>query len=186
MDSNRKLRRKVAYGLATLAAGGAAAGLVGGITSMASADPTTEPAAATAQADRPARGGVQRLNGVAAAAGVLGISEADLRTALQGGRSIASMAGEKGVDLQKVIDAIVAAETEAVDEAVSAGRRTQAQAGEKKAGLAAQVTEHVNPAGLGGGRGGPGGPAVPAGAGPAAGAARPAAPRCRPPPAPSA
>lgn len=41
-------------------------------------------------------------------AGVIGISEADLKTALQGGQSLAQIAQARGVDPQKVIDALVA------------------------------------------------------------------------------
>ena len=40
----------------------------------------------------------------------LGISEADLHTAFQAGKSIAQVASEKGVSIQKVIDVLVAAE----------------------------------------------------------------------------
>ena len=49
-----------------------------------------------------------RRVGVDAAAKVLGMTPADLRTEVQGGKSIADVAKEKGVDVQKVIDAIVA------------------------------------------------------------------------------
>ena len=41
-------------------------------------------------------------------AGVIGISEADLKTALQSGQSLAQIAQAHGVDPQKVIDALVA------------------------------------------------------------------------------
>lgn len=41
-------------------------------------------------------------------AGVIGISEAELKTAIQSGQSLAQIAQAKGVDPQKVIDALVA------------------------------------------------------------------------------
>ena len=81
---------------------------------------------------RPAKGlgfgrGELRL-GLDAAAGALGLTEDQLRTELQGGKSIADVAKEKNVDLQKVSDAVLAtAKTEAA-KAVADGKLTQAQA----------------------------------------------------------
>ena len=63
-----------------------------------------------------------------AAAGALGMTEADLTTALQGGQTVAAVATSKGVDLQKVIDAIVASDKAEIAAAVTAGTMTQAQA----------------------------------------------------------
>jgi hypothetical protein len=54
--------------------------------------------------DHPERG-----EKVDAVAGVLGMTEDELRTELQSGRSLADIAGEQGVDVQAVIDALVAA-----------------------------------------------------------------------------
>src|SRR5207302_1092873 len=48
--------------------------------------------------------GVARPNDTAVAAGVLGMSEADLQTALQGGKSISQVASDKGVAISKVTD----------------------------------------------------------------------------------
>ena len=121
-----------------------------------------------------------------AAAGALGMTEADLTTALQGGRGGRGR-HDKGVDLQKVIDAIVAADKAEITAAVTAGTMTQAQADERLANLAAHVTDEVN--GVAGGPGGhgrhrpdgqaPAGPArAPAAAAPAA-AALPAGSRGR-------
>lgn len=53
---------------------------------------------------------------LATAASVLGITEDELKTELQAGKSIADVAKAKNVDVQKVIDALVAvANTEALD-----------------------------------------------------------------------
>ena len=49
-----------------------------------------------------------RRDGLAAAAKVLGMTPDALRTELRSGKSIADVAKEKNVDVQKVIDAIVA------------------------------------------------------------------------------
>jgi uncharacterized protein YidB (DUF937 family) len=96
------------------------------------------------------RGG--RGPGLSAAATALGVSEDDLRTALQDGKTIAAVAEEKGVDVQTVIDAMVAeAETHLAEE-VESGRITQAQADERLAELETRVTERVNSTGPAGGR----------------------------------
>jgi hypothetical protein len=77
----------------------------------------------------------QRAGSLATIAKALGISESDLTTALQGGKTVADVATEKGVDLSKVVDAIVAEQTVALKQAVSSGRITQAQADDRLAKL---------------------------------------------------
>ena len=83
----------------------------------------------------------------------LGIDAATLHSGLQAGKSLATIAGAK---TQALIDALVAAETKAIDAAVTAGKMTTAQATTAKAGLVAHVTAEVNqvgpmgPMGMGG------------------------------------
>jgi hypothetical protein len=89
---------------------------------------------------------------LATAAKAIGISEADLRTALQSGQSIAAVAKAHNVDPQKVIDAVVADKEARLAEKVKAGELTQARADAKKADLAQHVADWVNRTG------GPGGP----------------------------
>jgi hypothetical protein len=89
---------------------------------------------------------------LATAAKAIGISEADLRTALQSGQSIADVAKAHNVDPQKVIDAVVADKQARLAAKVAAGELTQAQADAKKADLAQHVADWVNHVG------GPGGP----------------------------
>ncbi len=106
--------------------------------------------------------------GLAAAAKALGMSETDLATALRSGKSLASVAKEKGVDVQKVIDALVAEAKQRLADAVENGRLTQAQADQRLEALTARITERVNAArparpdsGRGHGRwGGPEAPAL--------------------------
>jgi len=86
-------------------------------------------------------GGLVHL-GVAAKA--IGISEADLRKALRSGQSIAQVAQSKNVEVQKVIDAIVADAKTRLTAEVKAGELTQAQADERAAYLTARVTEMVD------------------------------------------
>ena len=68
----------------------------------------------------------------------------ELRTQLREGKTIAAVAQEKGVDVQKVIDAMVAAQSQRIDQAVKDGKLTAEQAAERKQNLAARVTRHVN------------------------------------------
>ena len=182
MIKNRK--RVAAAGVAVAAVlGGATAGVVFGPIAAgadSSSDSTTSSttAATTAPAQTPAAGqpdqqsppprAVMRVDRLSVAAGALGVSESDLRTALQGGKSITQVASDKGVDLQKVTDALVAADTKAIDQAVTDGKVTQAQADQMKSNTAAHVQDEVNRTGLPAGRGGPG-----HGGGPADGVNRP-------------
>jgi hypothetical protein len=77
------------------------------------------------------------------AAKALGISEDDLKSELQDGKTIADVAKEKGVDEQKVIDALVAEAKARSAEAVKAGKITQEQADEHLKDLADRITKMV-------------------------------------------
>lgn len=88
----------------------------------------------------PGRGGP----GLDAAATALGMEAADLRTALEGGKTVAEVAKTKGVDLQKVVDAIVTEMNSHLAQAVTDGRLTQAQADEMKANATERATALVN------------------------------------------
>ncbi|GIU84844.1 MAG: hypothetical protein KatS3mg008_1619 [Acidimicrobiales bacterium] len=62
------------------------------------------------------------------AAEVIGVSVDDLVAALRDGKTIAQIASEKGVDSQKVVDALVAQVKERVDRAVEDGKIDSQQA----------------------------------------------------------
>jgi hypothetical protein len=96
------------------------------------------------------RGGFADL---AVAAVALGITEDELRTQLRAGSSIAEIATAQGVELQTVIDALVADATAEIDQKVTDGDLTAEQAAERKAGLTERITELVQNEGL---REGPG------------------------------
>lgn len=160
-DRGRRVRRNVV-------AVGAAIGLtLGGLGVAAAQTDTTSstavaPAAPAPPADpgRGLRGGAKLGVGLATAATAIGISEADLQTALRNGQSLAQVAQSKGVDPGKVITALVDEAKARLAEQVKAGRITQAQADERSAALQARVTEQVNRTGgpgKGQGKGGPGG-----------------------------
>ncbi len=88
----------------------------------------------------------------------LNVTEDDLRTALDGGSTIADVAAQQGVDVQTVVDAIVADQQAHVADEVAAGRLTQDQADQILADAADHATALVNgdlPAFEG--HGGPGG-----------------------------
>lgn len=70
----------------------------------------------------------------------LGIDAATLKSRLQAGESLAAIAGAKK---DALIDALVAYETKEIDEAVTAGKLTSAQATNLKAGLKTRITERV-------------------------------------------
>jgi hypothetical protein len=79
-----------------------------------------------------------------AAAAALGITADELRTQLQSGKTIAQVAGERNVDLQVVTDAVAADESAEIDQALAAGKLTQAQADEMKANASQHATDIVN------------------------------------------
>ena len=121
----------------------------------------------------PALRGKGRLGAVALdpAAKALGISSAELKTDLANGQTIAQIAKSKNIDVNKVIDALVADESAKIDAAVKAGHLSKVQGDNLKSHLKAVITMTVNNAfpkgpsggGFGGrfgfpGRGGVGGP----------------------------
>ena len=79
-----------------------------------------------------------------AAAEALGISEDELWEALDGGKTIAQLAEAKGVDVQTVIDAMVAAENAFIDQLVAEGEIDEAEAEEWRSETVEFVTEMVN------------------------------------------
>ena len=91
---------------------------------------------------------------------VLGVTAEELKTELAT-KSLADVAAAKGVDITKVIDALVAEFKAHLDEEVASGEHTQAEADAKLAEFKTRVTDMVNnvrPAGGPEGRGhrGPG------------------------------
>lgn len=64
---------------------------------------------------------------LSAAATYLGVTEAALRTSLEGGKTLADVAKEKGKSASGLVDALVADETKELDAAVTAGKLTKAQ-----------------------------------------------------------
>lgn len=91
------------------------------------------------------------------AADELGMKLTDLLTELQDGKSIADVAGEKGVDTQVIIDAYKAQLKEQLDSAVEEGRMTQKQADYFLEQATERATDQMDNTWDGGFRGFPGG-----------------------------
>ncbi|HEY9556412.1 MAG TPA: hypothetical protein VIR58_06745 [Acidimicrobiales bacterium] len=77
--------------------------------------------------------------GLEAAAEALGMTDDELRDALHDGQTIAELADAAGVDLEGIVDALVAAHQEHLAEAVADGHLSQEQADE----IAADLDERV-------------------------------------------
>jgi hypothetical protein len=86
----------------------------------------------------------EAVSDTSVAATAIGISEADLTTALGSGQTIAAVAKAHNVDVQKVIDALVADGESELADAVKAGTLTQAQADAQKAEVTQRATDQVN------------------------------------------
>jgi ribosomal protein S20 len=124
---------------ATVVAAALTGGSVLGATAVAGAQ--TDGDRPPAEADRPPGG---HGPGLDAAAQALGLSADDLRSKLEGDKTIAQVAQEQGVDVQAVITSMVADATAHIDQGVQEGRLTADQAKERKANLQDRITRLVN------------------------------------------
>jgi hypothetical protein len=79
-----------------------------------------------------------------AAASYLGLTETELRAKLADGKSLADVAAEEGKSVEGLVQALVKASTERIDEAVEDGKLTKAQAGALKENLEERVRDRVN------------------------------------------
>jgi hypothetical protein len=148
---------------AVVAVGLIASVLVGG----ALAQGTTTQAQATAQTSQPKAGPADGMNDIAK---LLGMTLDQIWAERIQGKTLADIAKDKGVDTQKLVDALVASQKTMLDQAVTDNRLTQAQADKWLAwyaqSAALQLTEPYGPGfGMGGMRGGPGGHGGPGGPG---------------------
>ncbi|MEX0698241.1 MAG: hypothetical protein WD651_05450 [Acidimicrobiia bacterium] len=79
-----------------------------------------------------------------AAADIIGIENADLREALADGATLAEVAEDNGVDVETLVDGLVAALNEKVDELVADGRITEERAAEIKENAPQRIENFVN------------------------------------------
>lgn len=77
-------------------------------------------------------------------ADLLGIEASELRSALRDGQTIADLAEANGIDVQTVIDALVAEVEGHLDLAVADGRLTEDEAVERLADVTERITARVN------------------------------------------
>ena len=152
------MRRNRLAGLALIAglAGGGVAGAVFGGPGVSSAQESTTSTTAPAEGAAPGpegRGpggpggrciGGHRGAGLDATATALGMTREELRVQLVDGKTVADVARAENVEVQRVIDAMVADANAHLDEAVANGRLSQAEADAKRADLVERITTFVN------------------------------------------
>ena len=80
---------------------------------------------------------------------VLGVTEAELRTQLQAGKTLAQIAQAKGMSRSDLVAGLVKAAEAELAQAVKDGRLTQAQADELKSTLTERITAKVDKVGFG-------------------------------------
>jgi ribosomal protein S20 len=137
-----KLRASRVRASRLLASAALAAGLAGGVLGVTGvAGAQTGDGGPPAESGRPPGGHGPKLE---AAARALNLSEDDLRAQLRDGETIAQVAQAQGVDVQTVIDAMVAEATARIDQAVQEGDLTAEEANERKANLQERITRLVN------------------------------------------
>ena len=83
----------------------------------------------------------EKLGGLAE---LVGTDAQSLREALKEGQTLAEVAVSNGIEAQTVIDALVAIANERIDEAVAAGKLTDAEAEEKRAEVETRISSFVN------------------------------------------
>lgn len=94
---------------------------------------------------RPHRGGgFGHFGGLDPAAAYLGLTEGQLRTELEDGKTLAQVAQAHGKSVAGLVDVLAADLKKHIDAAVAAGRLTQAQANETLNGLHDRITSTVN------------------------------------------
>ena len=167
-SSQARGRGMKAAAFGSIVAGGiAVAAIVGPLSAQAASPSPTAATVPTPTGEPPARGGGfnpnEAVSDTSVVAKAIGISEADLNTALAGGQTVAAVAKAHNVDTQVVIDALTKDGLDELAAQVKAGTITQAQADAQKAEVTQRATDQVNGTFSGGrgghrGMGGPGGP----------------------------
>ena len=151
-DSQRRTRTATILG--SLLIGGVAGAAILGPLSANAASPSpvasTNPAVSTTPPSGSRPDTTSHVSDASVVAKAIGITEAELTTALQGGQTVAQVATAKGVAVQTVIDALIADDTSELSAQVTAGRISQAQADAKKAEITQRATNQVNGTLMGG------------------------------------
>ena len=151
------MMKRLAISLST----GALAGLVA-VAAVSAADPTptpgaADPAATPAPVATPAPAAnppVIRGPDTGTISGILGMSQEEIDQLRAQGQSLAQIAASKGVDPQRLIDALVGVWGARIDARAAVGALSADQAAALQANLEVQAKAMVNQATLGGMRGG--------------------------------
>ncbi|OME88736.1 MULTISPECIES: hypothetical protein [Paenibacillus] len=98
-------------------------------------------------------GGPRGGNIVKETAEVLGLTEAEIRTALEAGSTFAEIAEGKGMTQSVFVQKLTELETSKIDERLSEGSITETEAAEWKEGLSARLTQMVESSEVGFGKG---------------------------------
>lgn len=85
-----------------------------------------------------------KLHGLDAAASYLGLTEAELRTQLNGGKTMAQIAKARDKSVDGLVDALVEDATKKIDKAVENGQLTKAHADQMKQKQRERITQFVN------------------------------------------
>ena len=88
--------------------------------------------------------GIRGFGHLDAAAAYLGMTETELATELEGGKTLADVAKAKGKSVDGLVSALVADEKQELDAAVAAGRITRAQADELLGNAKQRFTDMAN------------------------------------------
>ena len=162
-----KMKKKALF--ATLSAGaiaGTGAGLILGVPGLTSAAGDSSDDASTGsmvetidgESHHGRRGGHGRMASAETLSEVLGIDAEALRSEFAAGKSIADIAQEQGIEIETVVDALVAEVETHLSEHVADGSLTEDEAAEKLADAEAKISDKVNEVQMVDGRGPRSGP----------------------------
>ena len=140
LSRTKKFVATATIGAGLLAGSLGVAAMVPGVANAATPTTSTAPAAKTAHPKLRHL----RHHEFKVAADTIGVKPAELRSDIKGGQSVADVASAKGVSVDTVVNALVNDASAKIDQAVTNGKLTQAQADAAKAKLPTLVTKLVN------------------------------------------
>ena len=159
-ESGTKNTRLRKYGVgAGLLAGGIALGSMFAPIGLVDAQESdTSTADNSADSDRGRRGPRHHEGRSEVVTELLGLTQEELKAGFEEGKTLVEIAAEQGVSEAELVEALVTAATDRINQAVVDGKLTEEEAAEKIAGLEEAVTTRVNAAPGEGHRGGHGRP----------------------------
>ena len=145
---NKQMQRVIAGTAIVVAMGTIGLGIVG----SAQAQPIKSSSVTVLNTSATSSNGAQQASGmrggpgkdVAAIASVLKLTEAELKTQVQSGKTLAQIATAQSVSVQSVINVLVVDMQAHIADELASGKITQAQATTKLASVTAKATERVN------------------------------------------